>query len=417
MAANATMTLISYHQAVFWRKAGLGVQVDTVSGLPDHDSNSPYLRWLAKLLAFLYSSHQKTDQPLAVDRDHIPKKLLAGWDEWSAGHGLWCPFRVNGRTRAGLWMIRDQPWLEAESALVNQLCKTYGHSHYILSKQPRVWLPSFNFSLGPLLLKTALLAALVSLLFLPIRLSVLAPAKIIALDPELVTSPLNGVIRSFHVKPNQQVTAGQLLFSLDDTELRTRHEVAGKALEVIKAEYRKSRQQSLNHSGAESDTGLLKAKISAKQAEVEYAAEELALIEVRANRDGIALFSDVNKWLGKPVVIGEKIFTLANPMGTEIEIQVPVDNAINLEPGAEVRMFLDIDPTRELRGTIRQTSFEAEISEEQILSFQVKAELDQAATPPRIGLRGTAKIFGKQTNLSYFLLRRPLASLRRTLGI
>ena len=37
--------------------------------------------------------------------------------------------------------------------------------------------------------------------------------------------------------------------------------------------------------------------------------------------------------------------------------------------------------------------------------------------PPRIGLRGTAKIFGEEVKLFFFLFRKPIIFVRQTLGL
>ena len=36
---------------------------------------------------------------------------------------------------------------------------------------------------------------------------------------------------------------------------------------------------------------------------------------------------------------------------------------------------------------------------------------------PRIGLRGTAKIYAAQVTLGYYLLRKPIAYIRRSFGV
>ena len=62
----------------------------------------------------------------------------------------------------------------------------------------------------------------IAALFVPIRLSVLAQAEIIALDALAISSPMDGVIKNFSVQPNQPVVQDQLLFTLDETTLRNR---------------------------------------------------------------------------------------------------------------------------------------------------------------------------------------------------
>ena len=61
---------------------------------------------------------------------------------------------------------------------------------------------------------------------IPVRQTSLAPAEVIALDAEAVAAPIDRVVKTIHVRPNQAVQVGQPLFSLDDTTLRNRLEVA-----------------------------------------------------------------------------------------------------------------------------------------------------------------------------------------------
>ena len=254
-------------------------------------------------------------------------------------------------------------------------------------------------------------------MFLPVHQTVLAPAEIRAYQPEIVSAPLEGVIKTFHVEPNTTVAEGDLLFSMDDTTLRNRYEIAEKALAVTEANYMRAAQKSFTDDESKAELALLNARVEEKSAEVRYTAELLERIHVRAEHSGIAVFSDANDWLGKPVVVGEKVLTLANPDDAELQIQLPVDDAINLEPGARVRMFLNIDPTHPLDAQLRQTSYEAEVTPDDILAFRLKASFDEGTPLPRIGLKGTAKIYGNRVPLFYYLMRRPISAVRQTLGI
>jgi hypothetical protein len=47
----------------------------------------------------------------------------------------------------------------------------------------------------------------------------------------------------------------------------------------------------------------------------------------------------------------------------------------------------------------------------------VRAQLTHGQVLPRIGMRGTAKIYAGRVTLGYYLLRKPLAFLRRSLGV
>ena len=91
-------------------------------------------------------------------------------------------------------------------------------------------------------------------------------------------------------------------------------------------------------------------------------------------------------------------------------------DAITLQPGAEVEFFLNISPGSPLRAKLHQASYEATQSPASLLGYRLKATLEDADHMPRIGLRGTAKLYGEKVTLFYYLARRPLAAARQFLG-
>jgi len=137
---------------------------------------------------------------------------------------------------------------------------------------------------------------------------------------------------------------------------------------------------------------------------------------VLAPRAGVAVYSDPNDWLGKPVVTGERILQIADPKAPGMRIQLPVADAIALEPGAKVALFLTAYPLDPLHGEILDTSYQAKPSEEGVASYRLLASVQDAPPHARLGLHGTAKLYGERVVLGYYLLRRPLASLRAWTG-
>ena len=89
-----------------------------------------------------------------------------------------------------------------------------------------------------------------------------------------------------------------------------------------------------------------------------------------------------------------------------------------LEQGAAVRLFLTVLPLSPLDAQVVETSYQAVLSPEGVASYRLRAVFDAGQTQQhlRIGLRGTAKIYGDRVVLGYYLLRRPLATLREWTG-
>lgn len=418
LVVNDARRLIEFHQAVLWKLEPSGhATIKAVSGLAEFDRNAPYIIWLRKVFRHLLKQPDAR-QPHPIGRETLPPMLHDGWSEWSLGRCLWCPILTpSGKQLGGLWLNRKREWESGEISLLEHLCDAYGHAWSALTGHHQSWWEHLSHRLRARKARWGIAAALVILLLLPVHQTVLAPAEVIAYQPDIVSAPLDGVIKTFHVEPNTTVAKGDLLFSMDDTTLRNRHEIAMKAVAVTQANYMRSAQKAFTDEDSKAELALLNAQVEEKSAEVSYTAELLEKIHVRAEHSGIAVFSDANDWLGKPVVVGEKVLTLADPDAAELQIQLPVDDAINLETGARVRMFLNIDPTRPLGAHLRQASYEAEITPEDILAFRLKASFDADTPLPRMGLKGTAKIYGNKVPLFYYLMRRPIGALRQTLGI
>jgi len=418
LVVNDARRLIEFHQAVLWKlEPPVRSSIQAVSGLAEIDRNAPYIIWLKKVFKYLLKQPDAR-KAHTVSRDALPTALNDGWSEWSLGQCLWCPILTpSGKPLGGLWLNRKRDWESGEISLLEHLCDAYGHAWSALTGHQETWRERLSRRFRTRRARWGIAATVVALMFLPVHQTVLAPAEILAYQPEIVSAPLEGVIKTFHVKPNTTVAEGDLLFSMDDTTLRNRYEIAEKALAVTEANYMRAAQKSFTDNESKAELALLNARVEEKSAEVRYTAELLGRIHVHAEHNGIAVFSDANDWLGKPVVVGEKVLTLANPDDAELQIQLPVDDAINLKPGARVRMFLNIDPTAPLDAQLRQTSYEAEVTPDDILAFRLKASFDEGTPLPRIGLKGTAKIYGNKVSLFYYLMRRPISAVRQTLGI
>ena len=411
---NETRQLLEYQQAVLWKRHASGrVSVQAISGLSQIERNAPFVVWLQGFLKReLKSVHGSA---YVIADDEVPDRFREGWMEWTSGHVLLCPlFDRDGALLGGIWLSRDTDWSDSETALADRAADAYAYAWSVLASHgKRGW----SGLLADHKIRMLLLLLVAGVMFLPVRQSVLAPAEVVARDPILVSAPVEGIIKRFHIQPNAQVRAGDLLFSLDDTVLRNRHEIAKKTLDVARADYLRVSQKAFSDEQSKADMALLRAEMQQKSAEVSYTAELLERIDIRAVRDGVAVFNDPNDWLGKPLATGEKVLSLAAPLDTELKIWLPVEDAISLETGAKIRVFLNIDPTTPLAAQLKQTSYEAQLTPAGVLAFPLRAFFAAESPLPRLGLKGTAKIYGEKVSLFYYLMRRPIAAMRRISGL
>jgi multidrug efflux pump subunit AcrA (membrane-fusion protein) len=413
--ANETFGLFAYRQAFVWDLTDGTPSLATVSGLAQVVSASPFAQWLERLGRVL-QAHEGLDGEHVTAED-LPDTVAADWAAWLPAYLLCFLIESPEGQRLGLVAFAlDEPVPDPVQPWLARLPTAWGHAWWALTgrRTRRAGRPLVT------LLRWALPLAVIAAMAIPVRLSVLAPAEIAPMQAFAVSAPMDGVIREFHVLPNQTVIAGQRLFTLDDTTLRSRREVALRQLAVARADALAAAQKAFDNAASRSELAVLEGRVAERQAEVASIDQQLGRIVVTAHKAGVVVFGDTLDWEGKPVVTGERIALLADPDDAGVLVWLPVADAITLEPGAPLRLFLQVAPTSPLHASVAQSSYQATLSPEGVASYRLRARFEslspEAARRVRIGLSGTAKLYGERAPLGYYLLRRPLAALREWTG-
>ena len=315
-------------------------------------------------------------------------------------------------------LASEQVWTDADAVIASRLASAFSHAVALLSVEPA----AFNrLRKGFAAYRTYLLAgtaALIALMALPVQMKALAPMEITPAKPFVIAAPVEGVIADVPIAPNQRVRAGQTIVSFEDTELRNQLEFAERELLVAEAREKKARQLAFDDNQGRHDLGLTIAEYQLKTAELAYARDKFNQATVKAPRDGVAIFSDRQELLGKPMTLGERIMLIADPANVEVTIDVAVQDSIVLQPGADVKIYLDSDPTSARHGIIMSADYQARTLPVNTTAYRVTARLtgiDEAT--PRLGARGTAQLYGEDVPLAFYLFRRPLSALRQWVGI
>jgi hypothetical protein len=414
--ANDAYGLMGFRQALVFDGAGKAVRLRAVSGLARPTEDSPYLLWLRRTWPWLHTRAAAAPGwlPMPSDEEGAPEGVMEGWREWWPAGVYALPLtRRSGEGLGWVLFLLDQPPADAQVRALGQLGQSWGYCWEMLVGKPRKSLGTRW--LGRMQSRVLWVLALAAL-FIPVRQTALAPAEVIALEAETVAAPLEGVVKAIHVRPNQPVKAGEPLFSLDDTTLRNRLEVAQKSVAVADAELQAATQKAFDSFQSKGELALLSGRANEKRAELAAVRAQMARIDVTAPQDGVAVFGDPDDWLGRPVTTGERIMLLANPDKPGVLLHLPVADAIALEPGAPIKLFLTVLPLSPMKATVSETSYQSILSPEGVASYRLRAVFDGSPERARIGLRGTAKIHGERVLLGYYLLRRPLATLREWTG-
>ncbi|WP_280154211.1 HlyD family efflux transporter periplasmic adaptor subunit [Piscinibacter sp. XHJ-5] len=412
VAVNETVALVPYRQAALWSALGLP-RVQAVSGVPQPDPTAPFVQWLTALCRHLADSAAPSGE---IDTATLPARLLDAWDQWLPLHAMWLPLQRDAAPDGALLLARGEPWSAAEMALLRELADVFAHA--LAGFRPRQhgidrmlgWWRSGKS-------RRRLWLAAAALCVFPMRIDVLGAAEVVPRQPLLVRAPLDGVVERFEVRPNQPVKAGQVLFSLDTTALRTRHEVARKAYDTAQEELRQSAQAAVTDEKQRADIMLRRSQLQEKQVELDFTVDQLDRVQVKAEREGIAVFADVNDWLGKAVSVGERILLVADPTQVELTAYLPAADHIELQPGDALTLYPQGEPLASFQARIQSVAYRAEPSPAGHLAYRIKAEFLAAQPLPRLGQVGTARVRGPWAPLLYVVLRRPFAALRQWSGL
>ncbi len=421
LIANETRKLVSARQVLVHRgEAGKsGWRIEKASSIASIDRNAPMLCWLHDEILSALRSARKSENPDTETSAPVGFRLdtaLAPGGTYPFTHCLHIPFvDRNGITLGGMTLLSDRQFAEPDVLTATRFAATYGHAWSALKPASRSWqrLVTKRNAIGVLM-------AVIAAGFIPVPLTVLAPVEIVARDPVMVAAPLEGVIEEVLVEPNSEVKKGDLLFRYNATNLKSRFELAQRSVAVASARFQRASQSSFGSGDGRRELAITQAEYEVAVAERDFAAVRFAMTRVTAAAGGVVLFTSRQDWTGKPVVTGERVMRLADPGRSEFRIDLAVSDSIMLEADAKVRIFLDSDPLNPVDARIIRLSYQATKSEQEMMVFPLVATLvpeHENNAPLRIGLRGTAQVYGQSVPLAFNLFRKPISAIRQFLGI
>lgn len=413
LITNKTHALIDYSHAVFWTGTPENPKPALVSGNTSLDDKSPYAQWFSNTL----KSHlaDKSDPIVHIKASELTDEDKSKWAENAAPYALIMSFKTSEEgALGGLWIERKTPFDDAEIALLEEL-----HSAYCaaLALQKRRIPAQFLSGLTTLKKHQKLFwLALIVLAIFPVRLSITAPAEIISQSPGVVSAPFNSSVEDITVKPGDTVKENDVLVIMERQKLESDRQAAQQALEIARTNLSSIRRQALTSPEKKAELEVLQAEIDIKKIEYDFTSTLLERSEIKAPRDGIAIFSDANSIIGKPVAAGEKIMLIADPAKAELLVRIPADAMLPINKQSPAKFYLNVAPLKGYEAQILSIGYQASADADGLLTYKLRAKLNEQ-DKPRIGWKGTAKIHGQWSILSYAMLRRPLITLRKLIGV
>ncbi|MDT8871338.1 hypothetical protein RAA17_10380 [Komagataeibacter rhaeticus] len=202
------------------------------------------------------------------------------------------------------------------------------------------------------------------------------------------------------------------MVELERAQLESQYQVARKALEVARTQYDEAIQAGMLDAKARAQAGELKGRIDEEAAQMRYQSELLHRATLTAPIDGLALYNDPSEWVGRPVEAGERILMVAPALSRRIEIRLPATETAQF-PLMRACVFDNVHPDHPAEGHLVFTSYASTPTPAGTLAYTLRADLNSDI---RLGLRGTARIYGPRHMLVLWALRKPLGVVRQWLS-
>ncbi len=258
-----------------------------------------------------------------------------------------------------------------------------------------------------------LILFLLALVFKNVSQNVAADFEVVPLDKEICYAPYDGVITNVQVKNGSFVKKDQELMEYKTEELEFRLSDAQKSYDETSAKLDLVRSEAFTDPAKLGESKLLKLSKEKELVNIEKMKWYLARSKILAQREGIFVIEDEERWEGKAVRAGDELCEIYGPGQMIAKVLInEKDASVIDEKDMNISLYLHTKPESPLKQS--EVIF---ISPKPILQkngqfcYEVKVKLAQKGLI--FGMRGVARVSGPEVKLGYYLFRNLVLWWRR----
>lgn len=403
MFINDVHAILPYDQAILWIDDAVPV---TLSSVGKPDAKAPHVQQLKTL--FQKTLSRVTVSGLVAGAD------LARVDIFRDHHGLWCP--LSGQ-RGGLLLVQTgKPYSPAQQEMLELLFQSVwsalGIGSHGKARQSRT-LPRLRSVLGLALLAGGVFATTQ----ITIPQTTLAPAEIVSSATFYVKAPADGFVADILVDPGQQVAKDQVIATLDQARLSASLDIARAEERKLRVEYEQETLKAFDQENAQMRVVDLQGQLAEKREQIAFLQDQIDRFAIKAPKDGVVVLNSVEELKGTPVRTGQTLFQIVDPAALEINAWMNVQNAIDVTQDDDIAVFLNANPFQPVHGRITYINPRATQREDGTVGYLVQAQLIDPPADLDLGSRGRARITSGDTTVFKWVMRKPIAWFRQTLGV
>jgi len=260
---------------------------------------------------------------------------------------------------------------------------------------------------------TALIAGAVVLLllcfFMPVPHQVGGEAEIVPRDRHVAFAKMDGLIDRILVTEGSAVQQGQVLATVDPTELNFKIDTAEHQFELLTKEMTLLQKSSGQDLSKLADSQLVELKRKSVWGELQYLKWQRQFLTIKSPATGVIVSKQIETLIGKKFRAGEPFCEIAVPGELWAEIYVPEDKIRPVKLGQEAEMYLNSDPRKGYPLSVKEVAPRADVVQRLGNVYRVRADFKGAAQTLKVGMKGVGKIQTETTNL-YSIVAQRLAA-------
>jgi RND family efflux transporter MFP subunit len=250
------------------------------------------------------------------------------------------------------------------------------------------------------------LLAIVIAAITPVTFRITAPAVVEGEVQRSIVAPFQGFVQHANLRAGDTVRAGEVIATLDDTDLKLDADKWRADLDVAE---RKEREAVAG--GKRVDMRLAAAQGAQAQAQLKLAEEKLRRVQLVAPFDGVIVRGDLSQQRGTPVEQGKVLFELAPLTAWRLILKVDERDIAYVDAQRKGELALaGLAGVRHPFVVKRVTSIAA--SDGGVNHFRAEADIGDASVSLRPGMEGVAKIDAGTRTALWVATRRLQSWLR-----
>ena len=292
--------------------------------------------------------------------------------------------------------------------ILSLLAQHYREAVWYFLKSGNSFLPGFfkrKKHFTPLRILIYLLIIFFIVSFFRVSQNVAATFELIPSQETIEYAPYSGIISEANFEDGSNVKTGDTILKYDVQELSYSLADAEASYSEITAELDWVKQKSFIDNKELGKAKILAMKQQKENVEIQKIKWYLSKADIKAKIPGTLILNDSEKWTGKAVRAGDKLFEIVSPRKLRAEVMLNEADASVLSDETRITLYLHSSPETPVYGKIISISPKPMLTKTGLFCYIIKLDLKSIEPGYIVGMRGVARVSGKRVSIGYYLFK------------